>query len=130
MARFLLLSSSVFLGLLGLAGTFFPAEVLMLADIEPARSTVVMFQVMGGLYLGFAILNWMSRHAPMGGIYGKPVAMSNLVHFLVVGLMLLKEVFSGGLGTAFMIVGVLYALFALGFSSTMFFDPLSSRRSE
>lgn len=130
MSRILLLSSAVFLGLLGFVGTFIPAEVLAWSDIEPAKSTTVILQIMGGLYLGFAVLNWMSRHGPMGGIYGKPVAMANLVHFMIVGLMLVKEVIQGGLGNAFIVLSILYAVFALGFASTMFFDPLSGRRSD
>ena len=128
MTRALLLSSSVFLAILGMAGTFLPAETLVALGIEPSRPFMVIFQIMGGLYMGFAILNWMSRNAPMGGIYGKPVAMANLVHFLVVALMLIKETFGGELGNGFLILSVLYAVFASGFATTLFRDPLSGRK--
>lgn len=125
MSKALLLSSSAFLAILGFMGTFIPAESLILADIDPLPETVIMFQMMGGLYFGFALLNWMSRESPMGGIYGKPLATSNLVHFMVVALMLLKEVFQGDPGNGFLIISVLYAVFAVGFASTLFRDPFS-----
>lgn len=127
MTRALLLLSSAFLAAMGIAGTFLPAETLALLEITPSRSFVVFFQIMGGLYLGFAMLNWMNRNAPMGGIYGKPVAMSNLVHFMVVALMLIKEVSRGDFGNGLIILSVLYAVFAIGFATTLFRDPLSGR---
>lgn len=127
MTRLLLLSSATFLGILGLTGTFAPAETLVLLGVDPLPAVVVLFQMGGGLYLGFALLNWMSRNAPMGGIYGKPVATANLIHFLVVALMLIKEVLNGDLGNGFLILCVLYTLFAAGFASTLFRDPLSGR---
>lgn len=129
MSKLLLLSSAVVLGLLGAVGTFLPVETLVLADVDPSRAMVVLFQVLGGAYLGFAMLNWMNRNAPMGGIYGKPVAMANLIHFMVVGLMLVKEVSKGGLGDGFIILSILYAVLALGFASTLFFDPLSRKET-
>jgi hypothetical protein len=115
---------------MGLAGTFLPINTLVVADIVPSKSTIILCQMMGGLYLGFAILNWMNRKAPMGGIYGKPVATANLLHFMVVGLMLLKEVFRSELGHAFIVLSILYALFALGFGSTLFIDPFSRRQDD
>lgn len=127
MNRLLLSSSALFLGLLGLAGTFAPAETLVLLDVDPLPAVVVLFQMAGGLYLGFALLNWMNRNAPMGGIYGKPVASANLIHFLVVALMLVKEVWNGDLGNGFLILSVLYLLFAAGFATTLFRDPFSGR---
>lgn len=125
--RALLLSSALFMVLLGTMGTFAPAEVLILSGIDPLPSTVILFQIMGGLYLGFAVLNWMNRSSPIGGIYGKPLATANLMHFMVVGLMLVKEVFQGDAGNGLMILSVLYALFAVGFASTLFRDPLSGK---
>ena len=101
----------------------------MLVGIEPAAGVLVLFQIAGGLYLGFAILNWMNRTAPVGGIYGKPVATANLIHFLVEALMLIKEVLDGGLGNGFTVLCVLYTLFAAGFASTLFRDPFSGRAS-
>jgi hypothetical protein len=127
MNKVLLLSSSVFLAVLGISGTFAPAETLILMGIDPYPAVTVLFQIMGGLYLGFAVLNWMNRHAPMGGIYGKPVASANLIHFLVVALMLLKEVWSKEMGNGFLVLCVLYSLFAAGFASTLFRDPFSGR---
>lgn len=128
-SKVLLSTSALFLGILGIAGTFIPAELLHLVEKEPVPEFVIVIQIMGGLYLGFALLNWMNRTAPMGGIYGKPVAMANLLHFLVVGLMLIKEAIQGDLGNAFIFLSVLYSAFALGFASTLFFDPFSRKQT-
>lgn len=127
MNKVLFVSSALFLAVLGIGGTFAPAETLTLAGIDPIPAVMVLFQITGGLYLGFAILNWMSRNAPMGGIYGKPVASANLIHFMVVALMLIKEVWSGDMGNGFLVLCVLYSLFAAGFASTLFRDPFSGR---
>lgn len=127
MSKVLLSASSLFLAILGVAATFLPAEALVVLGVEPATAAIVLVQIMGGLFLGFALLNWMSRQSPMGGIYGKPLATANLVHFMVVGLMLIKEVLQGDLGNGFIFLSVFYVLFGLGFASTLFFDPLSGK---
>jgi len=77
---------------------------------------------MGGLYLGFAMLNWMNRNAPVGGIYGRPLLTANLIHFLIVSLMLIKHVIDGA-GNGLILLCVLYTSFAVGFGLLQFMDP-------
>lgn len=125
----LLRASALVMAILGAIGTFMPVEFLVLSEIDPLKPTVILFQIMGGMYLGFAVLNWMSRNAPIGGIYGKPLASANLIHFMVVGLMLGKEVFQNDLGNGLLVLSVLYAIFAIGFASTLFRDPLSGQKT-
>jgi hypothetical protein len=70
----------------------------------------------------------MSRNAPIGGIYSKPLASANLIHFILVALMLVKAVIQHDLWNGFLVLGVLYSAFAVGFASTLFRDPLSGQK--
>lgn len=37
----------------------------------------VLIQLLGTAFIGFAATNWMVRHSPVGGIYGRAVVMGN-----------------------------------------------------
>ena len=88
--RLLMRGSAVFLGVLGLSATFLPLEILAHAGVTPGGVNVVLVQVAGGLYLGFAFLNWMAQGNAIGGIYSRPVAIGNLSHFMIGGLALFE----------------------------------------
>ena len=124
-------ASALFLGLLGLAATFLPQEILAWAGIAAETTdptAVLLVQALGAAYLGFAILNWMAKGILIGGIYAKPVALGNFLHFTVIALALVKVAF-GGEGSAVLVgATVLYALFAAWFGVVMFTDP--AKRSE
>jgi len=77
---------------------------------------------MGALYLGFAILNWTARGNLIGGIYSRPVALGNLWHFLIVGILLTKAaiVFAA---IPLAISAAIYSLFAIGFGLVIFRAP-------
>lgn len=47
-------------------------------------------QLLGAAWLGLAWLNWFSRGTVMGGIYGRPVVMPNLILYFVSALVLLR----------------------------------------
>lgn len=121
-SKILLVSSTLFLGVLGIGGTFAPTESLAAAGFDASKEVSFMFQMMGGLYLGFAMLNWMNRDAPVGGIYGRPLLTANLIHFLVVSLMLIKHVLDSA-GNGLILLCVLYTAFAAGFGLLQFRDP-------
>ncbi|MDA0684987.1 MAG: hypothetical protein O3A57_11300 [Bacteroidetes bacterium] len=121
-SKLFLIASTLFLGVLGIGGSFAPTESLALAGVEPSVEVSFIFQMMGGLYLGFAMLNWMNRNAPVGGIYGRPLLTANLIHFLIVSLMLIKHVIDGA-GNGLILLCVLYTSFAVGFGLLQFMDP-------
>ncbi len=116
----LLTASAVFLAVLGVACTFMPQELLGFVGINPIEEIVVVVQVIGALYLGFATINWMLRSTPIGGIYGRPLAMSNFLHFVVAGIPIVQTGLSGSEFPAMWILAGGYALFALGFGWVMF----------
>src|SRR5256885_11160647 len=79
-SRTLMRVSALFMGVLGLCGTFLPQEILAYAGGAPRAFEVLAIQVAGALYLGFAFLNWMAQANLIGGIYSRPVAMGNVCH--------------------------------------------------
>ena len=89
-SRWMMSASAAFLAALGLAATFLPQEIVA-GGGEPGGANgylVLLVQIAGGLYLGFAMLNWSVRDMVIGGIYNRPIALGNLLHFLIVALAL------------------------------------------
>ena len=121
--RFLLLSSAVFLAILGFLGSFLSAETIVVLGTEPHSMTIMMGQLAGALYLGFAIMNFYNRRAPMGGIYGRPLGLANLIHFLLGALMLIKLVIGDFRDPPILILTIGYSVFAVGFGMILFTDP-------
>ena len=88
--RVLMALSAIFLAVAGLITSYFPEKVLETHGVVPNNTMLLLIQMMGALYLGFAILNWTARGILIGGIYARPVALGNLLHFAMVGVMLAK----------------------------------------
>lgn len=88
--RILMSASAAFTGILGIAASFFSHEVLALIGASVETQTVTIVQVLGALYLGFAFLNWYLRGFVIGGIYNRPLALGNMLHFSVVAITLIK----------------------------------------
>jgi hypothetical protein len=83
----------------GSAGLYFVAalglifagdELLSGAGAAATRLELALLQLLGAGLFGFAMLNWMNRRAPMGGIYGRPLLMANLAQGMIGALMLLQ----------------------------------------
>ena len=124
-SRQLMSLSAIFMALLGLAASFLPQEFLGMIDVEISRLLVVLVQVTGALYLGFAFLNWMARGVLIGGIYSRPVALGNFMHFAVVAIVLLKSTLVDPIPAVAVAVAV-YAVFAIWFGLVLFTHPIKS----
>ena len=122
--RMLMTVSALFLGLLGLVASFAPDEIIRAAGIPPAGNLKAVVQVMGALYLGFAMINWMVRDSRIGGIFNRPVVIGNLLHFLSGGLALVKALIpqppDAGVLWA---VAIAYAVLAGSFAVVMMKAP-------
>ena len=94
--KILMMLSAVFLALLGLLTSYWPDKVLETHGTVPDNTTLLLLQMMGALYLGFAILNWTARGVLIGGIYARPLALGNFLHFAMVGVMLAKAAITHG----------------------------------
>jgi hypothetical protein len=118
--RLLMGGSAVVLALLGVAASFGPEELLTAAGVEQAEGLKLLVQVMGALYLGFAMLNWMSKDSVIGGIYARPTTLANFLHFFAGGMALLKGATGdAGSGTVWALA-IVYGVFAAGFGLVAF----------
>lgn len=106
---------------LGLLATFLPQELAAAAGVpHPPVIVLLVIQIAGALYLGAAAQNWFARQSTMGGIYNRPLALANLLHFLVVAIALVKLVMAGQRDTAIVGLTVVYGLFAIAFAAVTF----------
>lgn len=124
--KWLLSSSAVIMGLVGLAGTFIPEEILKILGIDPTPVTLILLQIIGGLYLGFAMLNWFTRSALIGGIYNKPVVLGNLMHCIVVFFALIRHL-AEQFHFLLLLLTFIYFGFAVWFTLVMRSNPLSNQ---
>lgn len=122
--RILMRASVVLLGTLGLGATFLPHEILARLGAPASPVLVVVLQVTGALYLGFAILNWMSRNQLLGGIYNRPLALANLLHFASAALALGKALAAHPETRVLWPLAAAYALLAAGFGAVLFRHPV------
>jgi hypothetical protein len=115
----LMSASAAFMGVLGIAASFFSHELLRYAGATVETPAVLLVQVCGALYLGFAFLNWYLRGFVIGGIYNRPLAVANLVHFAVVAITLLKA--APALDSPLVwVITAAYVVFAAWFGLVMF----------
>ena len=121
--RLLMRASAVFLGIVGAAATFLPQEILGRAGTPPAGFSVVLIQMTGALYLGFAMLNWMAQGNLIGGIYSRPVAIGNLAHFTIGALALLKAILAGQRFPEVVVGAAIYTVLAVLFAVVAFGHP-------
>ena len=124
-SKLLLGVSAVVMGAAGLAGSFFPHELLASLGIPASGMLPVLVQLLAALYFAFAMVNWTARGSLIGGIYNRPVALGNLTHFVIGALAVAKAAVAAEqdariLGAA----AVVYALFAIAFTLLFFRSPV------
>lgn len=115
--------SALLMAILGICASFLPQEILSYSGADPRGLGVLLVQVVGALYLGFAMLNWMARANLIGGVYSRPVAMGNFLHFAVVAVTLLKALLGGMRAEAILAGAVVYSVFAIWFGLVVFTHP-------
>lgn len=121
--RVLMTLSAMFMAIIGLAFSFVPQEVLGMHGTAPDTATVMLIQMAGAAYLGFAFLNWSARGILIGGIYARPVAIGNFLHFMMVAIMLVKAAFTFG-AVPLMISAAVFSTFAIWFGYVLFRPPV------
>ena len=95
--------------LTGVALLFAPAEVGVSIS-EAGIGQALFVQLLGAAFIGFAAANWIMRHSPIGGIYGRAIVIGNQA-FALVGTLVLLGSFPNEPGIAFW---VLLAVFGSG----------------
>jgi len=89
--------------LVGIALLFAPEEVSTAMSHEEGATHALSVQLLGAAFIGFASSNWVVRHAPVGGIYGRAVVVGNQA-FSLVGALALIGGFPATPGPAFWIL--------------------------
>ena len=118
-------ASAILLGLTGLSLTFMGDEILSYLGVTSSTTMHLISQLLGALYFGFAMMNWMSKTSRIGGIYNRPIVIANLTHFTVGGLALTKEfkhltAAAGGL----VLLTIVYFILAASFGYLLFKSPV------
>jgi hypothetical protein len=122
--KLIMVSSSIFLGLVGIGLTFFLQEIFEALGLETNNLIILFSQIFGSFYLGFATLNWMSRNNIIGGIFGKPLIIGNLIHFLVSFLAIFKMLPVAHNNFQLLITtSIIYGIYTLAFGYLMFLHP-------
>ena len=125
MTRLILAASAIVLGLAGVAASFAPQEILTAFGLTDEGILPVLVQLHGAMLLGFAMMNWMAKDSLIGGLYNRPLAIGNLVHFLVGALAVGKFALRGDAEAAVMVVAVVYTVFAIAFARILFRSPVA-----
>jgi Fe2+ transport system protein B len=119
-----MISSSILMGILGGITSFLPKEVLLTLGQTSTSTLILVVQILGALYFGFAIMNWMAKTVLIGGIYSKPLSLGNFAHFCVAALALAKSSLHHEATSKYILVlTVIYALFAIAFGVVSFTNP-------
>lgn len=117
-------ASAVVMALLGAGASFAPHETLAFAGEQSTGLLPLVVQLIGALYLGFAFVNWMARESLIGGIYNRPVAVGNFMHFTVGAFALGKAAAAASFDATVVAFAVVYTLFAFGFAMVFFSSPV------
>ena len=118
--KLLLGASAVLMALAGFGGTFAPGEFLDALHLPDAGILPLLIQLLAALLLAFAMTNWMAKESRIGGIYNRPLAIGNLLHFTIGAITLCKYVVSHDAPMYVFIAAVLYVIFALSFAKITF----------
>jgi len=122
-ARWLMTASAALCALLGLVLTFAPRELAAAGGAGADALAAPVLQVLGALYLGVALTNWMAKASLVGGIFGRPLAMGNFAHFTIGALALAKAAPAQPLPGPVWLAAAVYGVLALSFGALAFRHP-------
>lgn len=127
--KVLMTTSAIILAIIGILLSFFPQETADYFDIESNMITILFLKILSALYLGFGILNWMAKGTIIGGIYNRPIAIGNMMHFGV-GAIALAKVASGIQTHSEIIIALtaVYVIFAILFAYVFRTHPGKSKK--
>ena len=108
----------------GLAFLFIPDTLLPLLVPGYPPAGAWLGQLLAAAWLGLATLNWLSRSALLGGIYGRPVVATNFVAYFVGATSLLSAATSGPHPTGYWVLAAPVAILAMAYGWLFFRGPL------
>ncbi len=113
--------SALVMGVLGLILLFLPQEAATYWGQQQAPNVLV--QLLGALYISFALVNWTAKKNLIGGIYSRPLSVGNFTHFLIGSLVLVKSVIEGLASPVVIGSLLIYGLLSSLFGSVFFTHP-------
>lgn len=127
--KILMTSSALFLATIGILLSFLPNEIVEYLNVEQNIITILFLKIMSALYLGFGILNWMAKGTLIGGIYNRPIAIGNLMHFGVGAIALVKISSNIQIHSEIIIsLSAVYVIFALLFAYIFRTNPTNTEK--
>jgi hypothetical protein len=118
--RALMAASAIFLCITGLAALFAPDEIVRAANVPSSPFLPPLVQLCAALLLGFAMTNWMIKDSRVGGIFNRPIAVGNLLHFAVGAITLDRFALRGHEAWPVLVFAMIYTIFAVGFGIVVF----------
>ena len=129
--KIVMTSSALFYAIIGIILSFLPNEIADYLNVEYNIVTILFLDIMSALYLGFGILNWMAKGTLIGGIYNKPIAIGNLMHFGVGAIVLVKVVSNIQTHSEIVIsLTVVYVIFAILFVYIFRTNPTKTEKKK
>jgi hypothetical protein len=119
--KILMITSTIVMGTIGIVLTFLAAEVVNYfgASANSPREMILITQIAGALYFGFAMINWTAKDNLIGGIYSRPVAIGNVCHFFIGAMALMK----GG-SLLLLPLTIIYSILATAFFIVLMTHPV------
>ncbi|WP_044403123.1 hypothetical protein [Lacinutrix sp. Hel_I_90] len=129
--KILMITSAIILGIMGLGLTFLPEEISEVLGMKTNQVSLLTIQILGATYLGFAMLNWMTKNNLIGGIYSRPLVIGNLVHFLVSSFALIKMLLHLENHIEIIVtLTIVYFILTLGFGYVFMTNPSKIAKTE
>lgn len=97
-----------------------PNASLAALGVNGGGSNVPLIQILNAALLGFALTNWMAKDNMIGGIYARPIAAGNFLHFGVGAMVLFKAIIPENPEPGLIAAAIGYGLFAITFGWLVF----------
>jgi len=101
----------------------------LILENETTDSFTLSLQLIGALFCGLGLINWMVKEGLIGGIYNRPIVFGNLMHFLI-GFFAVIKALDNYSGTNFLVMAVVavsYMVFTITFDYLLISSPPRSR---
>lgn len=116
--------SSVTLGISGLILSLAPDFLWESQNVKVTPIILVFTQILGALYLSFAILNWSARDNLLGGIYNRSIILANFTHYLVGFISFLEvQILNYNVIYKICLLALIYCTFSISFGIMLITNP-------